>query len=94
MRTRTVCTLAGAAMLVALASVSLFASDPLGVYCIVNKVVMLPDETQPNAIQVSGACSVAIGGMQEDHTYTTAWYTEPQPGYMYYSAPAGKQEVA
>src|SRR5580765_7883728 len=94
MRTRSLRALGGVAVLVALASVVVFASDPLGVYCVVNKVVMLPDETQPNAIQVWGACSLAVGGMQEDHTYTNPWYTEPQAGYMYYIAPSGKQEIA
>jgi len=94
MNTRFARTVVGVAALIAFAAVGLSASDPLGVYCVVSKVVMSPDETQPNTIQIWGACSVATGGMQEDHTYVTAWYTDPQPGYLYYSAPAGKQDIA
>jgi len=86
-------TLAGIAA-AALVTVTLHASDPLGVYCVVNKVVMAPDEAQPNTIQIWGACSVAVGGMQEDRTYQTPWYSDPQAGYLYYTAPAGKQEQA
>jgi hypothetical protein len=92
-RTKSLRTLAGIAAGLAIATITLKASDWVGVYCAVQKVVMAPDEVQPNTIQIWGACSLAIGGMQDDRTYQTAWYSEPQAGYLYYSVPAGKQEI-
>jgi hypothetical protein len=93
-RTKSLRTLAGIAAGLAIATITLKASDPLGVYCVVQKVVMAPDEVQPTTAQIWGACSLATGGMQDDRTYQTAWYSDPLAGYLYYSAPAGKQEVA
>lgn len=78
---------------VAMAIVPLRASDPVGIYCVVNRVVMSPDEQHPTTVQVWGACSTATGGPQEDGTYTPGWYAAPKSGYLYYSAPKGKEDV-
>jgi len=80
--------------LLAAATVSLSASDPVGAYCIVNKVVVAPDETQPATIQIWGACAMPSGGMQDDRTYTPGWYTTPQAGYLYYRLTPGKEDLA
>jgi len=36
----------------------LLASDPVGVYCLVDKVVLEPNETSPERIQISGTFSL------------------------------------
>ena len=60
-------------------------SDRMGVYCIVDKVV-LETAAAPKAAQVHGVCAVAD---QE------SWYFEaPARGYFYYRAPAGRESVA
>ena len=73
-----------AASLMTLA-VPVVASDPMGVYCIVDKVVLEPADRAERA-QVWGVCAVAN---EED------WYFQaPAKGYFYYSAPAGRETVA
>jgi hypothetical protein len=60
-------------------------SDRMGVYCIVDKVVLEPADV-PKAAQVHGVCAIAD---QE------SWYFEaPARGYFYYKAPAGRESVA
>jgi hypothetical protein len=54
------------------------ASDPVGVYAVVDKVVFEPNETAPERIQIWGTFSLAkpkSGGDQ---------YEQPQTGYLYY----------
>jgi len=74
-----------------MAAIPVAASDPIGVYCLVQRVVMTPDEQHPTAVQIWGACATANGGVAEDGSYTPGWYATPQKGYLYYSAPAGKE---
>ena len=60
-------------------------SDRMGVYCIVDKVVLEPQEAAKTA-QVHGVCAIAD---QE------SWYFEaPRRGYFYYAAPAGSETTA
>lgn len=60
-------------------------SDRMGVYCIVDKVVLEPSDV-PKAAQVHGTCAIAD---QE------SWYFEaPARGYFYFKAPAGRESVA
>jgi hypothetical protein len=60
-------------------------SDRMGVYCIVDKVVLEPADV-PKTAQVHGVCAIAD---QE------SWYFEaPARGYLYYRAPAGRDSVA
>jgi hypothetical protein len=59
------------------------ASDPLGVFCIVDKVVLEPPDC-PEKAQVWGACAVAKIGNQ---------FGPAAKGYFYYSIPAGKEDV-
>jgi hypothetical protein len=77
----------------ALTAIPLHASDPVGVYCVVQRVVMTPDEQHPTAVQIWGACATANGGVAEDGSYTPGWYASPQKGYLYYSAPKGKEDI-
>ena len=55
------------------------ASDPVGIYCVVQKVVMEPDECAPTRIQVWGAFSFADA--------RTGGYTDVSKGYLYMSMP-------
>ena len=58
------------------------ASDMVGVYGVVEKVVMEPNETTPDRIQIWGAFSMAEG--------RGSTYGAPQRGYLYYSCPANQ----
>jgi hypothetical protein len=61
------------------------ASDPMGVYCIVDKVVLEPAE-RPDRAQVWGTCALAN---------TNDWYFQaPAKGYFYFAAPAGQEDRA
>ena len=92
MRIRTVCI--GVVALLVTASVGVLASDPAGAYCIVKNVVLEPNEAQPTAVQIWGACAMPSGGMQDDRTYTPGWYAEPRAGYLYYRLPPGREDIA
>jgi hypothetical protein len=61
----------------------LTASDPIGVYAVVDKVVFEPSESAPERVQVWGAFSLADTKNNDD-------YTEPKKGYLYYSCPANQ----
>lgn len=52
------------------------ASDPIGIYALVDKVVMEPSETKPERIQIWGVFSLA-GGTKGDR------YLPPVRGYLY-----------
>ena len=58
-------------------------SDPIGIFGIVDKVVLLPDATNPTTIQIWGVFSLSenIGG---DH------YKPAQRGYLYFSMDQGR----
>lgn len=75
--------LAGLALAVLVAPVK--ASDPMGVYCVVEKVVFEPADC-PDRAQVWGACALALpqpGGQ----------FKPPARGYFYYSIPTGKEDA-
>jgi hypothetical protein len=83
MRRRSSLVLAGLAL--AVLAAPLKASDPMGVYCVVEKVVFEPADC-PDRAQVWGACAVALpqpGGQ----------FKPPARGYFYYSVPTGKEET-
>jgi hypothetical protein len=58
------------------------ASDPVGIYALVDKVVFEPNETNPERIQVWGAFAIAEG---YGHTYKNA-----ERGYLYYKVNSEK----
>jgi hypothetical protein len=60
------------------------ASDPVGGYLIVDRVVLVPSTT-PTTIQVWGSFVLAT---QRDKLYGS-----PQRGYLYYKAPRGKEQL-
>jgi hypothetical protein len=61
------------------------ASDPIGIYALVDKVVFEPNEKAPERIQVWGAFAIAEG-------YGVT-YDKAQRGYLYYKLNEKKPEV-
>jgi len=71
------------ALLAALASPALFASnarfsDPVGVYAVVDRVIVEGDTANPSAIQVWGAFAISDGKSGDG-------YLPAQVGYLYYA---------
>src|SRR5438876_1278444 len=73
------------AALLSAGALSSLASDPVGIYAYVDKVVLEPNDTTPERIQVWGGFALAEGGGYE--------YGKAQPGYMYFKLKPGKEEV-
>lgn len=67
-------------------TVSACGSDPIGVYGIVDKVVLEPNDQAPERVQLWGAFSIAEGRGYE--------YQTPVKGYLYYKLPEKKSEIA
>jgi hypothetical protein len=62
---------------------ALRASDFVGVYCLVDKVVLEPNDTEPQRVQIWGAFLMTDG--QRGGAYAPV-----QHGYLYYTCPQGK----
>src|SRR5688572_26933929 len=76
--------LLSAAML-GIGSSTAIASDPVGVYSFVDKVVLEPSDGQPERIQIWGGFAVAEG-----YGYT---YAPAKRGYMYFTVKPGEEET-
>jgi hypothetical protein len=61
------------------------ASDPIGIYAVIDKVVLEPDDQAPTRIQVWGTFCV---GKEYGRSYLPPAY-----GYLYYGLDAGKEDV-
>jgi hypothetical protein len=68
----------------ALSAFKSWASDPIGIYAIVERVVFEPSESAPQRIQIWGAFALAHG---------VASYRDPQRGYLYYTMTPGKEDI-
>jgi hypothetical protein len=78
-------TIGGAVALGALVmTVTLGASDMVGIYTVVEKVVLEPSDAAPQRIQIWGAFAVA--DQKSGSTYGPA-----QRGYLYYTCMAGQE---
>jgi len=66
-------------------SVALRASDMVGIYGIVEKVVLEPSDAAPQRVQVWGAFALAEG--------RGSTYQAPQRGYLYYTCPSGQESI-
>jgi hypothetical protein len=66
-------------------SVVLHASDFVGIYGVVEKVVLEPSDTAPQRVQVWGAFALADG--------RGSTYQAPQRGYLYYTCPSGQESI-
>jgi len=67
-------------------AVTLSASDMVGVYTVVEKIVLEPSDAAPQRIQIWGA--FALSDQKSGSTYGPA-----QRGYLYYTCPAGQETV-
>jgi len=63
------------------------ASDPVGIYAVIEKVVFEPNENAPQRIQVWGAFSLSEGKPGD-------FYQTAERGYLYLTLPPGKETVA
>ena len=57
----------------------------IGIYAIVDKVVLEPDEANPDRIRIWGTFIVPVPRSSGAHQF-------PQRGYLYYSLPAGRED--
>jgi hypothetical protein len=64
-------------------TVRLTASDMIGVYAVIEKVVFEPTQGQPERVQVWGAFATADTRNNDD-------YGAPQKGYLYFSCPTAQ----
>jgi hypothetical protein len=67
----------------ALATVPVGASDPVGIYCVVKKVVFEPNDTEPARVQIWGAFSMSRTPLAVEGG-GGAGYTDVMTGYLYY----------
>ena len=86
MKLRTLATLTILSISWAVSAAILRASVPVGVYAIVEKVVLEPNETQPQRIQIWGAFALADRA-------AAGGYGPARRGYLYYDCPAGQETV-
>lgn len=70
----------------AMTGVALRASDMVGVYAVVEKVVFEPADAAPQRIQIWGA--FALSDQKSGSNYGPA-----QRGYLYYACPSGQETV-
>ena len=83
--------IAVAAAVLVLGTSVLIASGPLGIYGIVEKVVLEPNDTSPDRIQVWGAFAYVDGGASASGLTVSA----AKHGYLYFKLPAvpAQQEI-
>src|SRR5881394_35266 len=62
------------------------ASDPIGIYTIVEKVIFEPNDATPQRVQVWGVFAIA--------TPPGDAYTSPARGYMYFKTEPGQETAA
>ena len=63
------------------------ASDPVGIYAVIDKVVVEPSTGDAERVQIWGVFAVAQSGKGDR-------YTPPARGYMSFTLPKDKQDVA
>jgi hypothetical protein len=78
--------LAGMGVITVVATWALRASDPIGVYAIVDRAVVEPSSGPPQRIQIWGAFALARTDNPDD-------YGAAERGYLYFSCPQGQTEV-
>lgn len=76
-----------ACLLTCLFATKTLASDPIGIYALVDRVVLEPSDAQPERIQIHGAFCFAMRQFGDE-------YAPPVRGYLYYQLPAEKPDVA
>ena len=64
-----------------------YASGPIGVYALVEKVAFEPSAEKPDRIRITGVFITAEEGSSDV-------YSAPQPGYLYLALPRGNEQLA
>jgi hypothetical protein len=82
---RRILVMVGAALLCATSPAR--ASDPVGVYALIDKVEIEPSEGQPEFVRLHGVFSIAQRKSGDA-------YSAPQRGFIYFSLPKDKQDQA
>jgi hypothetical protein len=85
MKRRKVVSLAIACLVLAFGAATVQASDPVGIYAIVEKVVLEPGEAAPQRVQIWGAFALADQTRRGDH------YLPAARGYLYYTLKPGDE---
>ena len=67
--------------LILIIGMSVSASGPVGVFAVVEKVILEPDDKKPQRIQIWGAFEVWQDGSRTS-------YSKPEKGYLYYKIPS------
>jgi hypothetical protein len=75
------------AALLTVGAPQLYASDPVGIFALIEKVVLEPNDAAPERAQIWGAFAVADGKRGNQ-------YESPKTGYFYYKLPAEKAAIA
>lgn len=70
----------------ALVTAPVGASDPVGIYAVVKKVVFEPNATEPSRVQIWGAFTMSRTAAAVEGG--GAGYTDVMSGYLYYAVPA------
>jgi hypothetical protein len=70
-----------------LAATAVRASDPIGVFARIDKVVLEPNDSSPERIQLWGSFCLADEKDRDS-------YLAPEKGYLFYKLPAEKPEAA
>src|SRR5262245_13393965 len=60
------------------------ASDPVGLYAVIDKIALEPAQGSPERIQIWGAFALADTRSPDD-------YAQPQTGYLYYRCASGQE---
>ncbi len=68
------------------------ASDPMGVYSLVGDVQYEPDKLNPDRIRVYGVHALSYRP-KEGERRNWGIYTDPAPGYLYFTCPPGQLDV-
>src|SRR5260370_3035248 len=63
------------------------ASDPVGIYALIDKVEIEPSEGQPERVRLHGVFALAQGKSGDE-------YAGPKRGFLYFSLPKNKQDMA
>lgn len=66
-----------------------YASGPIGVYALVDKVAFEPGSANPERIRIWGVFSAA-----ENTSDNSTVYSPPRRGYLYFQLPKGAEELA
>lgn len=68
------------------------ASDPVGIYALVERVVLEPNDSAPTAAQIWGAFALSVTPATRSYKPEEA-YGAPQKGYLYFTCPAAKSDA-